>query len=363
MSRDVRTVVSMAVAAALIVVAAMPSPGQTRRAPAKRAPAAKPAPPPATPYDQGYALAYDTGYKAGQDDYSRGTPRDLRNNAVFQNREQNYDPKFADSEEYRQAYNLGLELGYLDGYYGRPRSTAVPANGAVIAKAAALAASQRARREAGQRDDYRRDDTRRDDPRRDDARRDDPRRDDPRRDSRASGPVDIPSGTQLNLRLTSRIDSKQNRAGDRFTAEVTTPGAYEGATVEGHIEKLNPSGKVSGRTEMALAFDSIRLPDGRNADLTASLEKIIESETVKEVDEEGNVKTGSRTKDSQTRGAIGGAAGAIIGGIAGGVKGAVLGAIIGGAAGVGTVYIEGNKELILEPGTEMVIRTERTRTR
>jgi outer membrane lipoprotein SlyB len=175
--------------------------------------------------------------------------------------------------------------------------------------------------------------------------------------------VDIPSGTQLNLRLTSRIDSKQNRPGDRFTAEVTTPGPYEGAVVEGHIDKLNQSGKVSGRTEMALAFDSIQLRDGRTADLTASLERIVESETVKTVDEEGNVKTGSRTKDSQTRGAIGGAAGAIIGGIAGGVKGAVLGAVIGGAAGVGTVYIEGNKELILDPGTEMVIRTERTRTR
>jgi len=355
MSRDVRTVLSIALATVLIVIAALPALGQTRRAPAKPAPKAapKPAPVPATPYEQGYALGYDTGYKTGQDDYSRGTPRDLRASQAFQNREQNYDPKFADSEEYRQAYNLGLELGYLDGYYGRPRSTVVPANGAVIAKAAALAAAQRARRESGQRDDYRRDDTRRDDTRRDDT----------RRDTRASGPVDIPSGTQLNLRLTSRIDSKQNRVGDRFTAEVTTPGPYEGAIVEGHIEKLNPSGKVTGRTEMALAFDSIKLRDGRSADLTASLEKIIESETVKEVDEEGNVKTGSRTKESQTRGAIGGAAGAIIGGITGGVKGAVLGAIIGGAAGVGTVYIEGNKNLILEPGTEMVIRTERTRTR
>jgi hypothetical protein len=359
----------------LIVLASLPALGQTRRAPAKPAPKAapKPAPAPATPYEQGYALAYNTGYSAGQDDYGRGTPRDLRNNQAFQNREQNYDPKFTDSEEYRQAYNLGLELGYLDGYYGRPRNTAVPANGSVIAKAAALAAAQRARRESGQRDDTRRDDTRRDDTRRDDTRRDDTRRDntrrddtqrdDTRRDSRASGPIDIPSGTQLNLRLASRIDSKQNRVGDRFTAEVTTPGPYEGAIVEGHIEKLSPSGKVTGRTELALAFDSIRLRDGRSADLTASLEKIIESETVKEVDEEGNVKTGSRTKESQTRGAIGGAAGAIIGGITGGVKGAVLGAIIGGAAGVGTVYIEGNKELILEPGTEMVIRTERTRTR
>ncbi|MEN3335793.1 MAG: hypothetical protein V7641_5158 [Blastocatellia bacterium] len=358
MSRDVRTSLSIALATVLIVIVALPALGQTRRTPAKRAPAAKPAPVPATPYEQGYARAYDSGYKTGQDDYNRGTLREVRNNPAFQNREQNYDPKFADSEEYRQAYNLGLELGYLDGYYGRPRNTVVPANGAVLAKAAALAAAQRARR-----DDSRRDDTRRDDTRRDDTRRDDTRRDDTRRDSRASGPVDIPSGTQLNLRLTSRIDSKQNHVGDRFTTEVTTPGPYEGAIVEGHIEKLSPSGKVSGRTELALAFDSIHLRDGRSADLTASLEKIIESETVKEVDEEGNVKTGSRTKDSQTRGAIGGAAGAIIGGIAGGVKGAVLGAIIGGAAGVGTVYIEGNKELILEPGTEMVIRTERTRTR
>jgi outer membrane lipoprotein SlyB len=363
MSRDVRTVLTMALVGVLLIAASLPALGQTRRAPAKRPPAAKPAPVPATPYGQGYARSYDAGYKAGQDDYSRGTPRDLRASQAFQNREQNYDQNFADSEEYRQAYNLGLELGYLDGYYGRPRNLTVPANGSVIAKAAALAASQRARRDDTRRDDYRRDDTRRDDTRRDDTRRDDTRRDDASRAARPGGPVDIPAGTQLNLRLTSRIDSKQNHVGDRFTAEVTTPGDYEGAVVEGHIEKLNPSGKVTGRTEMALAFDSIRLRDGRSADLTASLDKIIESETVKTVDEEGNVKSGSRTKESQTRGAIGGAAGAIIGGIAGGVKGAVLGAIIGGAAGVGTVYIEGNKELILDPGTEMVIRTERTRTR
>ena len=41
----------------------------------------------------------------------------------------------------------------------------------------------------------------------------------------------------------------------------------------------------------------------------------------------------------------------------GGGKGAAIGLILGGAAGVGSVYVEGNKDLILEPGTEMVIRT------
>ncbi|HKY04515.1 MAG TPA: hypothetical protein VJQ56_06480, partial [Blastocatellia bacterium] len=90
---------------------------------------------------------------------------------------------------------------------------------------------------------------------------------------------------------------------------------------------------------------------------------VVESETVKKVDEEGNVQSGSRTSETQKRGGIGAAAGAILGGIIGGGKGAVLGAVLGGAAGVGTVYIEGDKDLILEPGTEMIIRVERGRVR
>ena len=57
------------------------------------------------------------------------------------------------------------------------------------------------------------------------------------------------------------------------------------------------------------------------------------------------------------RGAIGAAAGAVIGGIVGGGKGAIAGILPGGAAGVGTVYVEGNNDLILDTGTEMVIRT------
>jgi hypothetical protein len=114
---------------------------------------------------------------------------------------------------------------------------------------------------------------------------------------------------------------------------------------------------------MGLAFDTITLRDGRSAPLKAELERVIESETVKKVDEEGNVQTGSRSKDSQVRGGAGAVAGAIIGGILGGGKGAVVGAVLGGAAGVGTVYVEGNKDLELDPGTEMVIRAEGTRPR
>lgn len=364
MTRDVRSALSFVLAAVLIAAGSVNALSQTRKPAAKPAPKVAPPVAPATPYDKGYQQGYAEGFKQGGADYSRGVARDLRASDSYRQRESLYDAGLASNEEYVEGYNLGLEFGYMDSYYGRTRSTITPSNGSVIAKANVLANSRRGRDDRpGRRDDSRRDDRpgRQDDSRRDDSRRDDSRRDNP--PPRDPGPINIPAGTELNLRLASPIDTKNNRVGDRFVAEVITPGQYDGAKIEGHIATLNKSGKVTGRTELALSFDTITLPDGRRADITANLEKIVESETVKEVDEEGNVRSGSRTKDSQVRGGVGAVAGAIIGGIAGGGKGAVLGAVIGGAAGVGTVALDGNKNLILDTGTEMVIRTERTRAR
>src|SRR5262249_30201542 len=138
-------------------------------------------------------------------------------------------------------------------------------------------------------------------------------------------------------------------------AVVVSSDEYNNATVEGHIQSVKRSGRISGKTEMNLAFDSITLENGRQGPLTADLEKVFNSENVKTVDEEGNIQTGSRTSDSEKRGGIAGAAGAVIGGIVGGVSGAIIGAVVGGAVGVSTVAIQGNKDLILEPGTEMQI--------
>lgn len=174
---------------------------------------------------------------------------------------------------------------------------------------------------------------------------------------RPSAPLNIPNGTELRIRLSTPISTKTGRVGDTFTATVVQPSTYESATVQGHIATLNKSGRVSGKTEVALAFDTLTLPDGRQTRIDGDLVRVYESENVKKVDEEGRIETGSRTRDSEVRGGIGAAAGAIIGGIIGGGKGAVIGLLLGGAAGVGTVYVEGNKDLILDPGTEMVIRT------
>lgn len=299
---------------------------QKRSTAAKRAPAAKAVP--ATPFTQGYQRGYSDGFTQGEIDWSNNQQRDFRRSDRWQQRDG------GTSEEYRQGYELGFELAYSDGYYGRARNAAVPRNAEVLAKAAGLADQQRARQERPA-DERRRTETTR----------------------HTSGPLIIPNGTELRIRLASPISTKTGRVGDTFKASVVSPSTYETATIEGHVATLNKSGRVSGKTEVGLAFDSITTPDGRSTRIDADLVRIYESENVKRVDEEGRVESGSRTRDSEIRGGVGAAAGAIIGGIVGGGKGALIGLILGGAAGVGSVYVEGNKDLILEPGTEMVIRT------
>jgi hypothetical protein len=322
-----RLVMAAGLAALLLVVGMAPiAYGQQRR---RAAPAAL------SVYGQGYQKGYADGFAQGNRDWTRGIPRDWQRSDAYEQRENAYSPRFRSSQEYAQGYELGFEMGHTDGYFGRARNAAVPANAQVLAKAAALADAQRAREQEPERNPPR----------------------DVERSRRVSASVDVPEDTELRIQLTTPIDTKNNRVGDTFSAKVLMPAAYEGSTVDGHIANVNRSGRVSGKTELSLAFDSITLPDGRQTPLRADLVRVIESENVKKVDEEGQVESGSRTKDSTVRGGVGATAGAIIGGIAGGAKGAILGAILGGAAGVGTVYVEGNKDLILDRGTEMVIRT------
>lgn len=169
----------------------------------------------------------------------------------------------------------------------------------------------------------------------------------------------IPRGTEMKIRLENEIDSKESRDGDRFTAIVLSPIRYADATIEGRIAKINKSGKLTGKTELALTFDRIRLRNGRSGRMAAQVVKVYGEDSVKEVDEEGNVKSGSRGKTTAVRTGGGAALGAIIGGIAGGGKGAAIGAAIGAGAGAASTAIQGSSKVKLESGTEILIRTTR----
>jgi hypothetical protein len=169
----------------------------------------------------------------------------------------------------------------------------------------------------------------------------------------------VPRGTQMKIRLETTIDSKEARDGDRFTATVLTPSKYADATIEGHLARVEESGKFKGRTSINFVFDRIRYRDGGSAVFGAQVTKVYGEKSVKEVDEEGNVKSGSKGSTTAKRTAGGAAAGAIIGGIIGGGKGAAIGAAVGAGAGAGSVVIQGSNQVKLESGTEMLIRSTR----
>ena len=68
--------------------------------------------------------------------------------------------------------------------------------------------------------------------------------------------------TQLVAILDNGISSRQGREGDRFTMTVRSPSQFDGAVIEGHLGRVDRSGRISGRTALALNFDRIRLRNG-----------------------------------------------------------------------------------------------------
>ncbi|HSE16145.1 MAG TPA: YMGG-like glycine zipper-containing protein [Pyrinomonadaceae bacterium] len=173
----------------------------------------------------------------------------------------------------------------------------------------------------------------------------------------ATGTFVIPNGTQLVAVLNNDLSTQNVREGERFTMTVRSPGQYDGATLEGQVMSVNRGGRITGRSEMTLDFDTIRLRDGRSYRFAGILESVrTPNGDVVRVDNEGAVRESDQTNKTVQRTAIGTAVGAIIGAIAGGGKGAAIGAVIGAGAGAGSVYIQGRNDLDLTAGTELTVR-------
>lgn len=167
----------------------------------------------------------------------------------------------------------------------------------------------------------------------------------------------VPNGTQMTAVLTNgMISTKDSVDGDRFTLEVRSPSQYDGATIEGRIVKAEKSGRVSGRANISLDFDTIRLRNGQTYRFAGILDSVksANGDNVK-VNNEGTVRDSNQTTKTVTRAGIGAALGALIGAIAGGGQGAAIGAAVGAGAGAGTVFIEGRDNIELASGSEFNI--------
>jgi len=168
----------------------------------------------------------------------------------------------------------------------------------------------------------------------------------------------LQNDTQLIATLDNPLSTRQARAGDRFTMTVQSPSPYAGAVIEGYLGRIDRGGKVSGRAELAMNFERIRLRNGALRSFDGYIESIRtpNGEDVR-VDAEGNVgEENSQTTRTATRTGIGAAVGALIGAIAGGGKGAAIGAAVGAGTGAGSVFVQGRDDLDLPSGSEFTIR-------
>ena len=179
----------------------------------------------------------------------------------------------------------------------------------------------------------------------------------------------IDTGTHVPLSLINSVSTKNAIAGDRVYLEtvfpiladgriVIPPGSY----VMGTITEIRRPGKVKGRGEFHLRFDSLTLPNGTTRDFRAHVTGL-DGRASEELDhKEGTIRSeGNKAGDVKTVGETA-AAGASIGALAGSVSGAPgMGAAIGAGAGAavalaGVLFTRG-PEAVLAKGTtiEMVL--------
>ena len=153
------------------------------------------------------------------------------------------------------------------------------------------------------------------------------------------------------------ISTRASQIGDQFTLEVTSPSNYRGAIINGHISQASNSGRVSGRANMQLDFDSISM-NGRTYQFAGIIQSVssLNGDTVS-VNNEGTIRDNSQTNKTVTRAGIGAVLGAIIGAVAGGGSGAAIGAGVGAGAGAGTVLIGGRDNIELGQGSTFTILT------
>ena len=162
----------------------------------------------------------------------------------------------------------------------------------------------------------------------------------------AAGSVEVPSGTEMDVRLTNSLNSGTVQVEDRFEGTTLVDLSINGRTVipagavmRGVVSSVEPATRTNRTAKMTVSFDQVTV-NGRMYPIRGTVTQAIQGEGIK--GETGRIATGA-------------GAGAILGGILGGVKGAVLGAVIGGG-GI-TAATEG-KEIDLPQGTVLRVRLD-----
>ena len=156
--------------------------------------------------------------------------------------------------------------------------------------------------------------------------------------------TEVPSGTEMDVRLTNTLNSGTAQVEDRFEGTTLVDLNINGRNVipagsvmRGVVTSVDPATRTNRTARMTVSFDQVTV-NGRAYPIRGTVTQAIQGEGIK--GEAGKIATGAGV-------------GAVLGGILGGVKGAILGTVIGGG-GI-TAATEG-KEVELPQGTVLRVR-------
>jgi type IV secretion system protein VirB10 len=152
----------------------------------------------------------------------------------------------------------------------------------------------------------------------------------------------VETGTRIPLALISSVSSKSSSAGDRIYLETAFPivnGNHivipTGSYVTGTVTEVKRPGRVKGRGQLYVRFDSITLPNGITREFRSRLGSVDARSGEKLDPKEGEIVADSNKGGDAKTIATGGLAGASVGGIAGSAAGHPgMGVGVGSAAGV-----------------------------
>lgn len=188
------------------------------------------------------------------------------------------------------------------------------------------------------------------------------------RSEAASPKILVPADTTIPLELKNTISSRTAYVGQAIYCETIYPITVGnrivipvGSYVKGAVTQVIRPGRVKGRAQIGLRFDSITLPEGTTRPLRATLSSYA-----------GNGKEGFHREESKIEGESsksGDAAtvaqttitGAEIGTIAGAAKGSVgkglgIGSAAGAVGGLIWVLATRGKDILLPPGTSLELQ-------
>lgn len=191
-----------------------------------------------------------------------------------------------------------------------------------------------------------------------------------RNDDKKPEMVVVKSGTRIPLVLVNGISTKNSHEGDRVYLQTSFPIAAnnriiipQGSFVNGTITQMKRPGKIKGRGELYLRFDSIILPNGVQRDFRGTVSGL-DGDQDSSVKKEGKIE-GDATKGSDAGTIIGPTVtGAEVGSIAGAAtgnvgRGAGIGAGIGAATGLAAVLLTRGPDMRLPRGTSLEMQLDR----